>query len=167
VVKKKTEAQGVKKTEAQGVLKPSLPTRFALSSISDSDLNKMHKTVKKPSRARMSKQLSTEDVRMDIKIITCEDVHSNMLHSMRMQWLRKDAALMLSALTHEAQNYCFSMKCTFSSLECALGQLAKGLRRDFLDTNAQYWHRNAMGSCACANLMKVPRSRAVCCMTKF
>ena len=164
MVKKKTEAQGVKKTEAQGVLKPSLPTRFALSRISDSDQNKMHKTMKKPSRARMSNQLSTQDVRMDIKIITREDVHSNMLHFLLMQWLRKDAALLLSAFTHEAQNYSFSLKCTFSRLECALGQLAKGqlgLRRDFLDTNVHCWHRNAMGPRV--KVMKVLRR----CMTNF
>ena len=30
-------------------------------------------------------------------------------------------------------------------LECAVGQLAKGLRRDFLESNPDYWHRNAMG----------------------
>ena len=83
-------------------------------------------------------------MRKDIKIITRDDVQNNMLHFLLMQWLCKDAALLLSTLTQRRTINCY-MKCTFSRVECAVGQLAKGLRRDFLDTNAQYWHRNAMG----------------------
>ena len=135
----------LKKEEMQGVFTPSLPTRVVLARIPNQEPCTQRRVAKKSSRARLSIQMSTDDVRKDIKIITREDVQNNMLHFLLMQWLRKDAALLLSTLTHEAYNYCYSMKCTFSRVECAVGQLAKGLRRDFLDTNAQYWHRNAMG----------------------
>ena len=97
------------------------------------------------SRALLANSQSTCDIRRDIKVITREDVLSNMMHFLLMQWLRKDTALLLSTLTHEARGYCYSMKCTYSRMECCVGQLTKGMKRDYLDKNAQYWHRNAMG----------------------
>jgi hypothetical protein len=133
------------RAQAQNALKHSLPVRFALSTVTENEQNTALRTSQKSKRARMSTQLSTDNVWLNIKIITREDVLNNMMHFLLMQWLRKDAALLLSTLTHEAQNYAYSLKCTFSRLECAVGQLAKGLRRDFLESNPDYWHRNAMG----------------------
>ena len=119
--------------------------RFALSTLVENEQNATLGISQKSKRARVSNQLSTDNVRLNIKIITREDVYNNMMFFQLMQWLRKDAALLLSTLTHEAQNYSYSFKCTFSRIECAVGQLTKGLRRDFLESNPDYWHRNAMG----------------------
>ena len=46
---------------------------------------------------RFGQQSQSEhgDIRKDIKIITREDVHNNMMHFLLMQWLRKDASLTL------------------------------------------------------------------------
>lgn len=134
-----------KRAQTQNALKHSLPVRFALDTVVENAQNSASRTSEKSKRARISNQLSTDNVRLNIKIITREDVLSNMMHFLLMQWLRKDAALLLSSLTHEAQNYAYSVKCTFSRLECAVGQLTKGMRRDFLETNPDYWHCNAMG----------------------
>lgn len=134
-----------RRAQTQNALMHSLPVRFALSTVVENEQNSASRTSEKSKRARISNQLSTDNVRLNIKIITREDVLSNMMHFLLMQWLRKDAALLLSTLTHEAQNYAYSVKCTFSRLECAVGQLTKGMRRDFLETNPDYWHRNAMG----------------------
>jgi len=134
-----------KSVQAQCAAKHLLPLRFALSTVTENQQNVHSRTSQKSSRARGANKMSTDSVRTNIKIISRDDVLSNMLHFLLMQWLRKDAALLLATLTHEAQNYGYSMKCTMSRIECSVGQLTKGLRRDFLETNPDYWHRNAMG----------------------
>jgi len=134
-----------RRAQAQNALRHSLPVRFALSTLVENEQNATLGISQKSKRARVSNQLSTDNVRLNIKIITREDVYNNMMFFLLMQWLRKDAALLLSTLTHEAQNYSYSFKCTFSRIECAVGQLTRGLRRDFLESNPDYWHRNAMG----------------------
>ena len=120
--------------------------RPALQAITASAENKREQVQRaKSKRANLANKQSAGDIRRDIKLITRDDVQNNMMHFLLMQWLRKDAALLLSALTHEARSYWYSMKCTYSRLECAVGQLTRGLKRDFLDKNVQFWHRNAMG----------------------
>jgi hypothetical protein len=120
--------------------------RPALQAITASAENKREQVQRaKSKRANLANKQSAGDIRRDIKLITRDDVQNNMMHFLLMQWLRKDAALLLSALTHEAKSYWYSMKCTYSRLECAVGQLTRGLKRDFLDKNVQFWHRNAMG----------------------
>jgi len=92
------------KTGAHAVWAQSLPSRTPLLSLDENT----RKEKQKSSRARLSSNMSTKDVRRDIKIITRDDAQSNMLHFLLMQWLRKDAALLLSSLTHEAHNYSYS-----------------------------------------------------------
>lgn len=132
------------KTYAMSVL-----PRVALLPVSTNHADNTDKRTRvqqeKSTRAHLANKQSTGDIRKDIKIISREDVLGNMMHFLLMQWLRKDAALLLSALTHEAKSYWYSMKCTYTRMECAVGHLTSGLKRDFLDKNAQFWHRNAMG----------------------
>ncbi len=102
--------------------------RFALNTLTENEQNASLRISHKSKRVRVSNKLSTDHVRLNIKVITREDVYNNMMFFQLMQWLRKDAALLLSTLTHESQNYTYSFKCTFSQLECAIGQLTKELR---------------------------------------
>ena len=53
--------------------------------------------------------------------------------------------LFLSPLMHKVKSYWFSMKYTYSLLECVVGQLTISLKCNFLDKNFQFLHRNTMG----------------------
>jgi hypothetical protein len=128
-----------------GASEPEAQLRQPLGQLSG-NVDRVRKMQKKGSAlANMANKISTSVIRKDIKIITREDVLNNMLHFLLMQWLRKDAALMLSALTHDTHSYKYTMKCTYTRLECAVGQLTSGARRDFLEKNASFLHRNSMG----------------------
>ena len=56
-----------------------------------------------------------------------------------------DTVLFLSPLMHKVKIYWFSMKYTYSLLECVVGQLTISLKCNFLDKNFQFLHRNTMG----------------------
>jgi hypothetical protein len=98
----------------------------------------------KSGQARLAHELCSSNVRTNIKVVGRDDTLNNLPFFLLLQWLRRDTALMLSVLTHDAQKYSYCIKSVFSRLECAVGQLARGMRRDFLES-ADYWHRNASG----------------------
>lgn len=92
----------------------------------------------------LANDMSTGDVRSDIRIIDRVTAQNNMLYFLLLQWLRKDATLLCSSLTVDPRPYNYSLRSNYRNLECAVGRLASGLRRPYL-ANANVWHRNAVG----------------------
>lgn len=127
---------------AINAIQHSLPCSGALASMTD---NQRKEAKSRSSQARLAHELCSSNVRSNIKIIGREDALSNMPFFLLWQWMRRDVALMLSVLTHDAQLYSFCIKSVFSRVECAVGQLVSGMRRDFLESSSDYWHRNASG----------------------
>ena len=92
----------------------------------------------------LANDMSTGDVRSDIRIIDRVTAQNNMLYFLLLQWLRKDVTLLCSSLTVDPRPYCYTLRSNYRNIECAVGRLASGLRRPYL-ANANVWHRNAVG----------------------
>ena len=97
------------------------------------------------SQASLTNSMSRGDVRKDIKVIKREVVLRNRLHFLLMQWLKTDAVLLCSAMTCDPKSFAYTMMSNFSNLECSVAQLTAGLRREYLNKDARFWHRNAVG----------------------
>ena len=97
------------------------------------------------SQATLTNSVSKSDVRKDIKVIKREVVIRNRLHFLLMQWMKTDAVLLCSALTCDSKSYSYTLRSNFSNLECSTGSLTVGLRRVYLNKDARFWHRNAVG----------------------
>lgn len=95
--------------------------------------------------ATLTNSMCRGDVRKDIKIIGREIVLRNRLHFLLMQWLKTDAVLVCSALTSEPKRFVYSLMSNFSNIECSVAQLTGGLRREYLNKDSRFWHRNAAG----------------------
>lgn len=96
-------------------------------------------------QAGLANSISRGDVRKDIKVIKREVVLRNRMHFLLMQWIKTDAVLLLSALTSDPKSYTYTLMTNFSNIECAVAQLTGGLRREYLNKDARFWHRNAAG----------------------
>jgi hypothetical protein len=97
------------------------------------------------SQATLTNSICRGDVRKDIKVIKREVVLRNRLHFLLMQWLKTDAVLLCSALTCDPKSYAYTLMSNFSNIECAVAQLTVGIRREYLNKDARFWHRNAVG----------------------
>ncbi|NBX17962.1 MAG: hypothetical protein EBR09_11410, partial [Proteobacteria bacterium] len=95
-------------------------------------------------QVQLANDMSTGDVRSDIRVIDRVTAQNNMLYFLLLQWLRKDVTLLCSSLTVDPRPYNYSLRSNYRNLECAVGRLANGLRRPYL-ANANVWHRNAVG----------------------
>lgn len=92
----------------------------------------------------LANDMSTGDVRSDIRIIDRVTAQNNMLYFLLLQWLRKDVTLLCSSLTVDARPYNYTLRTNYRNIECAVGRLASGIRRPYL-ANTNVWHRNAVG----------------------
>ena len=95
--------------------------------------------------ATLTNSMCRGDVRKDIKVIGREVVLRNRLHFLLMQWLKTDAVLVCSALTSDPKRFVYSLMSNFSNIECSVAQLTGGLRREYLNKDSRFWHRNAAG----------------------
>jgi len=130
----------VPNAESSTAIKHSLPCTFA-----DMTDEERQEAASRSSQALLAHQMCSSNVRTNIKIVGREEALNNMPFFLLLQWLRRDAALMLSCLTHDAQMYNFCIKAVFRRVECSVGTLISGMRRDFLESSNDYWHRNANG----------------------
>ena len=53
--------------------------------------------------------------------------------------------LCCAALTCDSKSYSYTLRSNFSNLECSVGSMTVGLRRVYLNKDARFWHRNAVG----------------------
>lgn len=96
------------------------------------------------SQVALANDMSTGDVRSDIRLIDRVTAQSNMLYFLLLQWMRKDVTLLCSSLTVDPRPFSYTLRTNYRNMECAVGRLASGLRRAYL-ANANVWHRNAVG----------------------
>lgn len=95
--------------------------------------------------ATLTNSMCRGDVRKDIRVISREVVLRNRMHFLLMQWLKTDAALLCSALTSDPKKYVYTLMSNFSNIECSVAQMTAGLRREYLNKDSRFWHRNAAG----------------------
>lgn len=100
--------------------------------------------VKLRSQVMLANDMSTGDVRSDIRVIDRVTAQSNMLYFLLLQWMRKDVTLLCSSLTIDPRPYNYTLRTNYRNMECAVGRLTNGIRRAYL-TNVNVWHRNAVG----------------------
>ena len=96
------------------------------------------------SQVMLANDMSTGDVRSDIRVIDRVTAQSNMLYFLLLQWMRKDITLLCSSLTVDPRPYSYTLRTNYRNLECAVGRLASGIRRAYL-ANVNVWHRNVVG----------------------
>jgi hypothetical protein len=113
------------------------------SSTADRQTHDDH-AVKLRSQVMLANDMSTGDVRSDIRVIDRVTAQSNMLYFLLLQWMRKDATLLCSSLTIDPRPYNYTLRTNYRNMECAVGRLTSGIRRAYL-TNVNVWHRNAVG----------------------
>ena len=127
---------------AHNAVRHSLPCARAVDNMSNQQRRDL---ASRSAQARLANEMSSLNVRNNIKVIQREDAMSNMPFFLLLQWLRRDAALMLSVLTHDAREYCYCIKSVPDRIESAVGQLLKCMRRHFFTDGDDFWHRNARG----------------------
>lgn len=134
----------ITKETVHSTFKPSVPRVFQQGQLECVDMDEDAEGLS--AQALMANSVSTKDVRKDIKIIKREVVLRNRIHFLLMQWMKRDAVLLLSALTSDPKSFSYTMRCNFSNVEAAVGVLTLGLRREYLQKmDGKFWHRNAIG----------------------
>jgi len=126
------------------VLKPNIPRQLREPWTDNNEIDEDADSLS--AQAMMTNAVSTKDVRRDIKTIKREVVLRNRLYFLMMQWMKRDAVLLLSAMTSDPKTFFYTMRCNFSNIEAAVGMLTLGLRREYLQKlDGKFWHRNAVG----------------------
>jgi hypothetical protein len=134
----------VDRAVCQGVFKPNIPMVLRETEMETDRIDE--DTDSKSSQAVLSNTIRTKNVRRDIKAIKREVVLRNRLYFLIMQWMKRDAVLLLSALNSDPKSFSYTMSCNFSNIEASVGMLTNGLRREYLQKlDSKFWHRNTVG----------------------
>jgi hypothetical protein len=130
--------------EFENISKPSVPRIRCFESVETDHDNDASDSVS--AQAMFTNMVSTQNVRRDIKTIKREVVLRNRIYFLLMQWMKRDAVLLLSALTSDPKTFSYTMRCNFGNIEAAVGMFTFGLRREYLQKlDGKFWHRNAVG----------------------